>query len=90
MPHVKVGEFLVENEIISRDELNAALELQRDNPGTVIGQILVTQGVLSKEELVMAMEMFMIATGSNPDVADEWLDQDEIDSLLDKFNPDRK
>lgn len=82
----RVGEFLVENGIISAEQLRASLDLQKDNPKTVLGQILVTLGFVSKEELIMAMEMYMIATGTTPDVADEWLDQDEIDVLLEKIN----
>jgi len=81
----RVGEFLVENGIITEDQLRASLELQKDNPQTAIGQIMVTLGYVSKEELIMAMEMYMIATGTTTDVSDEWLDQEEIDSLLDRI-----
>ncbi|MBP8081593.1 MAG: hypothetical protein KAZ87_00175 [Spirochaetes bacterium] len=83
----RVGEFLVENGIITDDQLQASLELQKDNPQTAIGQIMVTLGYVSKEELIMAMEMYMIATGTTTDVSDEWLDQEEIDSLLDRIKP---
>ena len=83
----RVGEFLVENGIITEDQLQASLELQKDNPQTAIGQIMVTLGYVSKEELIMAMEMYMIATGTTTDVSDEWLDQEEIDSLLDRIKP---
>ncbi|HOA08204.1 MAG TPA: hypothetical protein PK419_07470 [Spirochaetota bacterium] len=81
----RVGEFLVENGIITEDQLRASLELQKDNPQTAIGQVMVTLGYVSKEELIMAMEMYMIATGTTTDVSDEWLDQEEIDSLLDRI-----
>ncbi len=81
----RVGEFLVENGIITEDQLRASLELQKDNPQTAIGQVMVTLGCVSKEELIMAMEMYMIATGTTTDVSDEWLDQEEIDSLLDRI-----
>ena len=81
----KIGEFLIENEIITQDQLNEALELQRDNPERLIGEVLVTQGVLSKETLVMALEMFMMVTDILPDHVDEWLDQEEVDMLLDKI-----
>ena len=81
----RVGEFLVENGIITEDQLQASLELQKDNPQTAIGQVMVTLGYVSKEELIMAMEMYMIATGTTTDVSDEWLDQEEIDSLLDRI-----
>jgi len=86
----RVGEFLVENGIITEDQLRASLELQKDNPQTAIGQVMVTLGYVSKEELIMAMEMYMIATGTTTDVSDEWLDQEEIDSLLDRIKTQNK
>jgi len=86
----KVGTFLVENGIISQDHLQEALELQRDNPERLIGEILVTMGVLTKEELVMALEMYMMTTDAMPEHVDEWLDQDEIDLLMEKMKNESK
>jgi hypothetical protein len=82
---LKVGEFFLENGIINRQQLDEALALQRDNKERLIGEILVTQGVLTKEDLIMAMEMYLIKTDLAPKHADEWLDQDEIDLLIDKI-----
>ncbi|GEM_PF-228674 len=81
----KVGEFLVENSIITVEQLNDALDMQKDNKERLIGEILVTQGVISKEQLIMAMEMYLLVTGLQPEHIDEWLDQDEIDMLQEKF-----
>ncbi len=86
----KVGVFLVDNGIISEEQLQEALELQRDNPGRLIGEILVTMGVLTKEELVMALEMYMMTTEAMPEHVDEWLDQDEIDLLIEKIKNEGK
>ncbi len=83
---IRVGEFLVDNEIITRRQLDASLELQKDNPDRLIGEILVTQGILTKEDLIMALEMYLMITNKQPNHVDEWLDQDEIDMLLDKMN----
>jgi hypothetical protein len=83
--NMKIGEFLVENGIITGDQLSEALELQGDNKERIVGEILVTQGVLSKEELIMAMEMYMMITGADAKHVDEWLDQEEIDLLIDRF-----
>ena len=82
---LKVGEFLVESGIISEAQLNEALLLQKDNAERLIGEILVTLGVLSKEDLIMAMEMYLMTTNNQPKHVDEWLDQDEIDMLLEKM-----
>jgi hypothetical protein len=81
---IRVGEFFVENGIITREQLDEALELQRFNRDRILGEILVTQGVLTKEEIIMAMEMYMMLTGLDTEHADEWLDQEEIDLLLEK------
>jgi hypothetical protein len=84
-PGLRVGEFLVKNNIISLRQLNDALVMQKDNKDRLIGEILVTQGVLSKEQLVMALEMYLMTTETYPEHVDEWLDQDEIDMIMDKL-----
>jgi hypothetical protein len=80
----RIGAFLVSNGIISQEQLSEALELQKFNKDRILGEILVTQGVLTKEELIMAMEMYMMLTGVDSKHVDEWLDQDEIDLLIEK------
>ncbi|HOM86541.1 MAG TPA: hypothetical protein PLH80_00020 [Spirochaetota bacterium] len=86
----RVGRFLVENNIVTEKQLQEALELQHDNPERLIGEILVTLGVLTKEELIMALEMYMMTTDAVPDHVDEWLDQDEIDLLMDKIKQENR
>lgn len=81
----RVGEFLVENRIITRSQLDEALELQKDNAGRLIGEILVTLGMLSKEQLVMALELYLMETDVSPSHVDEWLDQDEVDLIIKKL-----
>jgi alanine racemase len=82
---IKVGEFLVNSGIVTTAQLQEALALQKDNPERLVGEILVTQGALTKEDLIMAMEMYLMVTGSQPKHVDEWLDQDEIDMLMDRL-----
>jgi hypothetical protein len=86
----KIGDFLIESGMISENERKAALELQKDNKDRLIGEILVTQGVLSKENLIMALEMYMVTYDVLPDHVDEWLDQDEVDLLMEKIDDKRK
>ncbi|MBN2040827.1 MAG: hypothetical protein JW864_12360 [Spirochaetes bacterium] len=81
----KIGKFFVENGVITEEQRQSALELQRDNPDRLIGEILVTQGILSKEDLVMAVQMYMVMYDLLPDHVDEWLDQEEVDLLLEKI-----
>ncbi len=86
----KIGEFLIENGIISETQRQSALELQKDNPDRLIGEILVTQGVLTKEDLVMALQMYMVTYDILPNHVDEWLDQDEIDLIMDRIDNKKK
>ena len=78
----KLGEFLVEINIITREQLTEALTLQKDNPEQLIGHVLVTMGVVTKEQLIMAYEMYLVITGFATTHADEWLDQDEVDAIM--------
>lgn len=90
LKELKVGEFFVEKKIITNKQLNDALEMQKDNRDMRLGQILVTQGVLSKGDLIMALEMFLVVTDSTVDIIDEWLEQDEIDMLIEKFKEEKQ
>ncbi len=82
---MRVGKFLVENGIITNQQLLDALDLQSDNPDRLIGEILVTMGAISKDDLVMALEAYLMTTGAEEIHVDEWLDQEEIDMLIDKI-----
>jgi hypothetical protein len=82
---MRVGEFLVNNSIITGKLLKDALDMQKDNPTRLIGEILVTMGALSKEQLIMALEMYLMETDINPGHVDEWLDQDEVDMMMEKM-----
>jgi len=81
----RVGEFLVENRIITRTQLDDALDMQRYNKDRLVGEILVTQGVLSKEQLIMSLEMYLVMTDLQPEHFDEWLDQEEVDMIIDRI-----
>ena len=80
-----IGQFFVENNIITEGQLQDALDLQKDNKERLVGEILVTLGILTKEQLVMALEMYLMVTGDYPEHVEEWLDQDEIDMIMDKL-----
>lgn len=82
---LRVGEFLVKNGIITREQLDESLVMQRDNPERLIGEILVTQGALGKEDLIMAMEAYIMTNNPGEIHVDQWLDQEEIDMLMEKM-----
>jgi len=81
----RVGEFLVENKIITKAQLDDALDMQRYNKERLVGEILVTQGVLNREHLVMALEMYLMMNDLHPEHVDEWLDQEEVDMIIDRM-----
>ncbi len=82
---LKIGTFLIQNDIINETQLNEALELQKDNPDRRLGEVLVTMGIINQEELIMALEMFMIVSEECTGCIDEWLVQEEIDMLMEKM-----
>ncbi len=47
----RLGELLVRNQVIDRDELSQAMEAQAHQPGKRLGQVLVSRGALTEEEL---------------------------------------
>jgi hypothetical protein len=51
-----LGEMLVENGVITQDQLNKALEVQHSEGG-LIGIILVSQGIISEQRLVEYLAM---------------------------------
>jgi len=57
-----LGEMLVENGVITQDDLNKALEVQH-REGGLIGIILVSQGIISEQKLVeyLAMQAKIVA-----------------------------
>ncbi|HNX24093.1 MAG TPA: hypothetical protein PKG60_08585 [Spirochaetota bacterium] len=51
-----LGEMLVENGVITQDQLNKALGVQHSEGG-LIGIILVSQGIISEQKLVEYLAM---------------------------------
>ena len=51
-----LGEMLVENGVITREQMNKALEVQKEEGG-LIGIILVAQGIISEQKLVEYLAM---------------------------------
>ena len=47
----RLGELLVKNEVIDRDQLSAAMEKQAHERGKKVGELLVETGALSQEDL---------------------------------------
>ncbi len=54
MQHLKLGELLIKQGMITEDQLNKAIELQKKERGR-IGEILVKMGILSEEDIIAAL-----------------------------------
>lgn len=53
---MKLGEYLIQNNLITKDQLNQALEIQKQKPEQKIGEILVELGDITSEVLQKAIE----------------------------------
>jgi hypothetical protein len=65
-----IGEILVEKKLISEQQLNEALAMQKERPGEKLGQILVKMGYVSKKEVLRAYAEqlgMLYSTGSDTD-----------------------
>jgi len=75
MSQKKVGEILVENRLITEDQLAEALELQKVFPDQPVGQLLCKLGFLSESELSYILEQ----TGKRQKLGDILLREGLID-----------
>lgn len=52
---LRLGDYLVEQGVVTQEQLDAALTHQMASGGTLVGQVLVQQGALSEETLAQAL-----------------------------------
>lgn len=53
---MKLGEYLIQNQLITIDQLNQALEMQKKKPEQKIGEILVELKYVTQEALQKAID----------------------------------
>jgi len=58
MPEMKLGELLVTNRIITQEQFDKALEVQKKSPDLLIGQILCQLGYLCKHDLDITLDYY--------------------------------
>ena len=51
-----IGQILLDSKLITPDQLNNGLELQKKNPSKRIGDILVQEGIITEKEFMRALE----------------------------------
>lgn len=77
-----VGEILVNQGVLSRDALSAALELQKQVPGKKIGRILVDEGIVDESQVCTALQEQKKAVARKVDVHVK-VDTQKLDNLVD-------
>ena len=58
MVNKKLGEILIENNLVTEEQLNDALKIQRNDKKLPLGMILVNQGALSKKDLDLTLDYY--------------------------------
>ena len=51
----KIGEILIENGSLTRDQLNVALKQQKKEPNKLLGQVLIELGYITEDDIVVAL-----------------------------------
>lgn len=79
----RLGEILVENGYLTREQVDGALETQRSHPDMPLGQILVDAGLLSRERL----QLLLAQHGKRLPIGDmllgaDYVTRDQLDDAL--------
>jgi len=82
---MKIGEFLVKNGHIKREQMEKALEKQKTDPNHLLGEILVSMGAIDPGSLFNLILEFVKKEGQIPDTVRVWISQEEIDKLMDEY-----
>lgn len=88
--NMRFGELLEKEGLITKEQLEDALDLQKFNQNIPIGEILLTQGIINREQLVGYIEAMIFLTGEIPAEELELLDQSEVDSIMNNYNDSKK
>ena len=56
MPEKRIGELLIENGLLTKEQFASALEAQKLTPNIPIGQIICQMGLLSAEDMSLALD----------------------------------
>jgi type II secretory ATPase GspE/PulE/Tfp pilus assembly ATPase PilB-like protein len=54
-PHVRIGDILISAGLVTREQVNHALEIQKNSKGKKIGDILIENGLITEEQLLDAL-----------------------------------
>ncbi|MGA9108978.1 MAG: GspE/PulE family protein [Smithella sp.] len=54
-PHVRIGDILIAAGLVTREQVDHALEIQKNSKGKKIGDILIENGLITEEQLLNAL-----------------------------------
>ena len=54
-PHVRIGDILIAAGLVTREQVDHALEIQKNSKGKKIGDILIENGLITEEQLLDAL-----------------------------------
>jgi hypothetical protein len=66
---MKLGEFLLQEKIITQEQLQKALDYQKENPKALIGEVLVKLGLVDMRTLVGTLSKRKGQTGQSSSVS---------------------
>ncbi len=65
MAHLKLGEILIQQGIITEEQFNNAINVKKQSPER-IGEILIKQGVVTEEDIIVALATQLMIPYSSP------------------------
>ncbi len=80
---MQLGEYFIANGLITREELERALQAQKENPQSRLGHILVSMGVLQMKDLYRHIKGWLETKQEEGKVQEEayrWISDSEIES----------
>lgn len=80
--HKYFGEILIEKGKLTKEQVQKALTLQKDNPERKMGEILVTLNYIKYDDIIDTIKKQYKSSGNTPLGIDKWLEQNEIDKII--------
>ncbi len=82
---MRIGEYLINEKLITQEYLNEALVLQKQEKNMLLGEILVKKGRISKENLDKYIQDFMNKFKDTSKDTSQWLSQEDVDKLSSQY-----
>ncbi|MDH4263476.1 MAG: hypothetical protein OEV78_10575 [Spirochaetia bacterium] len=87
---MRYGEYLLDKEIISINQLEDALVMQMDNKQLKLGEILLALGFMNRNQLIVSLKSYINETHKEVEEINDWVTQEEADLLIKEILLERK